>query len=184
MFSGPTELLLVGFDRINLDTKDPNQIHRHQKPTRRHTDKGKIYTWWMESFFVFVQHQPFQFHQLSWNVIRTRSVTKWTQACDRRLTRLISYTHHINDFRQYCRLGNTALHCSLGLLQDSDFAGDLEDSASTSASVLCIFGGTKFVPVSWMCKKNCCLKQFYRIWNHLSGCWIACGQSDWSIMFN
>ena len=24
------------FDRINLDPKNPNQIHRHQKPTRRH----------------------------------------------------------------------------------------------------------------------------------------------------
>ena len=32
------------FDRINLDTKKPNQIHRHQKPTRRHTDQGKFHT--------------------------------------------------------------------------------------------------------------------------------------------
>ena len=24
------------FDRINLDSKNSNQIHRHQKPTRRH----------------------------------------------------------------------------------------------------------------------------------------------------
>ena len=39
------------FDRINLDSKDPNQIHWHQTPTRRHTDKGKFHTWWMESFF-------------------------------------------------------------------------------------------------------------------------------------
>ena len=32
------------FDRINLDPKNPNQIHRHQKPTRRHTDQGKLHT--------------------------------------------------------------------------------------------------------------------------------------------
>ena len=38
-----------------------------------------------------------------------RSVTKWTQACDRRLAKLISYTHHTNDFRQHCHVGNTAI---------------------------------------------------------------------------
>ena len=34
------------FDRINLDPKNPNQIHWHQTPTRRHTDQGKFHTWW------------------------------------------------------------------------------------------------------------------------------------------
>ena len=29
-------------------------------------------------------------------------------------------------------MGNTAKQCRLGLFQDSDFAGDLEDSNSTS----------------------------------------------------
>ena len=32
------------FDRINLDLQDSNQIHGHQKPTRRHADKGKFHT--------------------------------------------------------------------------------------------------------------------------------------------
>ena len=44
--------------------------------------------------------------------------------------------------------------CSLGLFQDSDFAGDLEDSKSTSGGLLCIFGSHTFVPISWMCKKQ------------------------------
>ena len=44
--------------------------------------------------------------------------------------------------------------CRLGLFQDSDFAGDLEDSKSTSGGVLCIFGSQTFVPISWMCKKQ------------------------------
>ena len=57
-----------------------------------------------------------------------RSITKWTKACDKRLLRLISYIHHTCDYRQYCHVGNTAKHCRLGLFQDSDFAGDLEDS--------------------------------------------------------
>ena len=41
----------------------------------------------------------------------------------------------------------------MGLFQDSDFAGDLEDSKSTSGGVLCIFGRRTFVLISRMCKK-------------------------------
>ena len=51
-------------------------------------------------------------------------------------------------------MGNTAKQCRLGLFQDSDFAGDLEDSKSTSGGTLCIFGSQTFVPISWMCKKQ------------------------------
>ena len=36
----------------------------------------------------------------------------------------------------------------------TDFAGDLEDSKSTSGGRLCILGGHTFVPISWMCKKQ------------------------------
>ena len=36
----------------------------------------------------------------------------------------------------------------------SDFAGDLEDSQSTSGGTLCVFGSHTFVPISWMCKKQ------------------------------
>ena len=50
-------------------------------------------------------------------------------------------------------MGNTAQQCRLGLFQDSDFAGDLEDSKSTLGVILCIFGSHAFVPRSWMCKK-------------------------------
>ena len=57
-----------------------------------------------------------------------RSDTKWTQACDKRLARLISYFRHADDYRQHCHVENTAQHCRLWLFQDSDFAGDLEDS--------------------------------------------------------
>ena len=90
-----------------------------------------------------------------WSVNKlARSVTKWTQACDRRLARLISYIHHTNDFRQYCHVGNTAQQCRLGLFQDSDFAGDLEESKSTSGGLLRIFGSQRFVPISWMWKKQ------------------------------
>ena len=51
-------------------------------------------------------------------------------------------------------MGNTAQQRTLGLLQDSNFAGDLEGSKSTSGGTLCVFGSHTFVPISWMCKKQ------------------------------
>ena len=80
-----------------------------------------------------------------------RSFTKWAKACDKRLSRLISSVHHTCEYKQYCHVGNTAKQCRLGLFQDSDFAGDLEDSKSTSGGTLCVFGSHTFVPISWMC---------------------------------
>ena len=32
------------FDRNQFGPQNPNQTHRHQKPTRRHTDQGKFHT--------------------------------------------------------------------------------------------------------------------------------------------
>ena len=81
-----------------------------------------------------------------------RSNTKWTKACDKRLNRLISYIHRTCEYKQYYRVGNTAKQCRL--FQDSDFAGDLEDSKSTSGGTLCNFWSHAFVPISWMCKKQ------------------------------
>ena len=90
-----------------------------------------------------------------WSVNKlARSITKWTKACDKRLNRLISYIHHTCEYKQYCYVGNTAKQCRLGLFQDSDFAGDLEDSKSTSGGTSCIFGSQTFVPISWMCMKQ------------------------------
>ena len=83
-----------------------------------------------------------------------RPITRRTKPCDKSLNRLISYIHHTCDYEQYCCVGNTAKQCRLGLFQDSDFAGDLEDSKSTSGGLLCIFGSHTFVPVSWMCRKQ------------------------------
>ena len=93
-----------------------------------------------------------------WSVNKlARSITKWTKACDKRLNRLISYIHHTCEYTQYCHVGNTAKQCRLGLFQDSDFAGDIEDSKSTkstSGGTLCVLGSHTFVPISWMCKKQ------------------------------
>ena len=95
-----------------------------------------------------------------WSVNKlARSITTWTKACDKRVNRLISYIHHTCEYKQYCYVGNTAKQCRLGLFQDSDFAGDLEDSKSTSGGTLCVFGSHTFVPISWMCKKQTAVSQ-------------------------
>ena len=86
---------------------------------------------------------------IPWSVNKlARAVTKWTKAA-----RLI-FLHHTCECSQYCYGRNTAQHCRLGLFQDSDFAGDHEDSKSTSGGLLCIFGSRTFVPENWMCKKQ------------------------------
>ena len=90
-----------------------------------------------------------------WSVNKlARSITKWTKACDKRLCRLISYIHHTCKCKQYCHVGNPSKQCRLGLFQDSDFAGDLEDSKSTSGGTLCVFRSHTFVPISWICNKQ------------------------------
>ena len=68
--------------------------------------------------------------------------------------------HHTCEYRQYCHVGFSAKQCRLGLCQDSDFAGDLEDSKSTSGGTLCVFGSHTFVPISWMCKKQIAVSHF------------------------
>ena len=51
-------------------------------------------------------------------------------------------------------MGNIAKQCRPGLFQGSDFAGDLEDSKSTSGGTLFVLGSHTFVSISWMCKKQ------------------------------
>ena len=88
-----------------------------------------------------------------WSVNQfARSIVKWTKACVKR--RLISYIHHTCEYKQDCHVGNTAKQSRLGLFQDSDFAGDLKNSKSTSGGTLSVFGCDTFVPNSWMCKKQ------------------------------
>ena len=83
-----------------------------------------------------------------------RAITKWTRACDTRLARLISYIHYTSEFKQCCHVGkHSRNNAGLGLFQDSDFTGDLEDSQSTSGGLLCMFVSHTFVPTS-LCKKQ------------------------------
>ena len=50
-----------------------------------------------------------------WSVNKlARSITKWTKACDKRVSRLISYIHHTCDYKQYCHVWNNAKKCRIG----------------------------------------------------------------------
>ena len=100
------------------------------------------------------------------------SITKWTEACGKRLNRFISYIHHTNEYKQYCYVGNTAKQCRLGLFQDSDFAGDLEDSKSTSGGTLCVWRSYIWSNKLDVQETNFSFTQFNRIRNHLFGRWI------------
>ena len=114
-----------------------------------------------------------------WSVNKlARSITKWTKACDKRLSRLISHIHHTCEYKQYRHVGNTAQQCRLGLFQDSDFAGDLEDSKSTSGGTLCILGSHTFFSNQLDVQEtNFSFAQFNRIRNHFLVCRFKDGRN-------
>ena len=68
-------------------------------------------------------------------------------------------------------MGDTAQQRRLGLFQDSDFAGDIEDAKSASGGTLCTF-----VPVSWMCKKQTCVSHSSTESEIISACRFAHGR--------
>ena len=67
MFPEPTELLLNGCLIESIWTPRSKSNTLTPKINSQTYWQRKFHTWWMESSFVFVQHQPFQFHQLSWS---------------------------------------------------------------------------------------------------------------------
>ena len=118
-----------------------------------------------------------------WSVNKlARAMTKWTKSCDKRLASLISSIHHTSEYRQYGCVGNTAQQCRLGLFQDSDFAGDFEDSKSTSGGIPCMFGSHTFVPIGWMCKKQTSVSHSStEAENHFSRCRFTHGRYSRSL---
>ena len=127
----------------------------HPFEEEEHESVGELSTVCSQIVLTCLYLVPVGRPDILWSVNKlARAVTKWTKSCDKRLARLISYIHHTCEYKQFCHVGSTVKRCRLGLFQDSDFAGDLEDSKSTSGGVLCIFGRHTFVPTSWMCKKQ------------------------------
>ena len=88
---------------------------------------------------------------------------------------------------------NLLVRSQNGLFQDSDFAGDLEDSRSTSGGVLCIFRKSHVCANQLDVQEtDFSFTQFYRSWNHFSRCRFthgrysrsrSLGYGEWSISF-
>ena len=142
--------------RLNNKTKSQHHaLNDHQSKEKYMGSVGDLSTVCSQIILKCVYLARFGRPDILWYVnILVRAVTKWTRACGKSLARWISCIHHTSDHRQYCHVWNSAQRCRLGLFQDSDFAGDLEDSKSTSGGILCIFGSHTFVPRRWMCKKQ------------------------------
>ena len=51
-------------------------------------------------------------------------------------------------------VGDPPSKCKLALFCDASFAGDIEDSKSTTGSILCLVGPNTFAILSWLCKKQ------------------------------
>lgn len=83
-----------------------------------------------------------------------RAVTKWTKACDRRLFRSISYIHCTKHWVIRHLVGDAPKDLKLTCYSDASFAGDLQDSKSTTGGLLYLVGPRAFVPLTWICKKQ------------------------------
>ena len=96
-----------------------------------------------------------------------------------------------NDHRQYCHVGNTAPHCRCASFQDSDFAGDIEESISTSGGILFIFRCRATVHGRWRKdRRRACageieasefdIEKILREFN--LSCWIrVCHTTRWNV---
>ena len=82
------------------------------------------------------------------------SITKWTQAYDRRLARLISHIHNTNDYCQYCHEDNTAQHGRLGSFQDTDFRLWPRKLKINLGMDFVYIWKSNICSISWMCKKQ------------------------------
>ena len=105
-----------------------------------------------------------------WSVDKfARSITKWTNACDKRLNRLISYIHHTCEYKQYCYVGNTAKNADWDCFKTPI----LREILRTQNLLLVEYYAF------WKWKKaNFSFTQFNRLRNHLLGRWLEIGRDS------
>ena len=104
----------------------------------------------------------------------------------------LTFIIQMNSDNLFCGKHGTTMQIRI-VSRLSDFAGDLEDSKSTSGGIRCIFGSHTLVPISWMCfLADFSFTQLNRSWSYFSRCifthgWDSrsrsLGLSDWSISF-
>ena len=98
----------------------------------------------------------------SWNACSWHALlgpTFYTQACDRGLARLTSYTHHLSDYRQHfmwaTRLSNVDwVYSKTQILLATLRTQNQQGGRRRERGIFCLFGKRAFVPIRWMCKKE------------------------------
>ena len=90
-----------------------------------------------------------------WSVNKlARSITKWTKACDKRLNRLISYTHHTSEYKQFCHVEAPPNNADWDCFKTLTLREILKIRNPLLEEHCAFFGSHTFVPISWMCKKQ------------------------------
>ena len=84
----------------------------------------------------------------------SRNLTTWNVACDKRLHRLVSYIWSHLSKELISHIGDMPEDIVLLCFVDASFAGDLEDSKSTSGCFTVLAGPNTWCPVGWFCKKQ------------------------------
>ena len=115
-----------------------------------------------------------------------RSITRWTKACDKRLSRLISYIHHTCEYTQYCHVGNTSTTMQVGIVSGLWLCWR---SCRLKIDLKVNFA---HIWKSYVCSQkldvyeaNFCFTQFDGIWDYLSWCRSTHGWNSrsWSLGF-
>ena len=83
-----------------------------------------------------------------------RHVQSWTVNCDKQLYRLMCYMSATTDLKLTGRVNDALSDVHLRLYVDADFAGDREDTRSTSGGFLVLAGPNTFFPLAWVSKKQ------------------------------
>jgi hypothetical protein len=89
------------------------------------------------------------------NVLSSK-IQKWTRNDDKRLYRLICYLHWTVQYGLKGTIGDPPEDLELSLFVDADFAGDKEDSKSTSGVFLVLTGPNTYFPLTWATARQTC----------------------------
>ena len=82
------------------------------------------------------------------------NITRWTERCDQRRLRIVSYIHHHIDVSMFGWIADTSVDLRLLLYTDADFAADTS-TLKTSSGVCCaISGPTSCLPLCASSKKQ------------------------------
>ena len=84
-------------------------------------------------------------------------ITKWTEACDKRLLQLVRYIHTSYRLRQLGWVGGSTSSITPRLYTDADLAGDAETQRSTSEVHLAIRGTNTSYPISATSTRQSCV---------------------------